>query len=162
VSRGRTIHAPTAAEGVLPELHVAGGTATVISVDVPLGPEGPSIQLYEALTGHHPFDPKLPLKQLLTAILTVSPADPRRLNPEAPESLCALAMCLLAKEPSQRPPSVHAVRARLTHGAHHSSSNTKARHRPLQECSRPRSPRRVRGSRGRCAWPGFSGWDCSG
>ncbi|ATB30301.1 serine/threonine protein kinase [Melittangium boletus] len=69
--------------------------------------------LYEALTGHHPFDPKLPLAQLLSAILTVPPADPRRLNPEAPASLCDLTLRLLSKEPSQRPPSVRVVREEL-------------------------------------------------
>ncbi|ATB30302.1 DUF2381 family protein [Melittangium boletus] len=44
VSRSRTLHVPMTADGTPPELHVAGGTATVISVDVPMGPEGPRIQ----------------------------------------------------------------------------------------------------------------------
>jgi serine/threonine protein kinase len=71
------------------------------------------VLLYEALTGHHPFDPKLPVEQLLAAILTVAPVEPRQLNPEAPASLCSLAMRLLAKEPSLRPPSASAVREEL-------------------------------------------------
>ncbi|ATB36542.1 hypothetical protein CYFUS_001957 [Cystobacter fuscus] len=71
------------------------------------------VLLYEALTGHHPFDPKLPVDQLLVAILTQPPVEPRLLNPEAPASLCSLAMRLLAKEPSRRPPSASAVREEL-------------------------------------------------
>ena len=71
------------------------------------------VLLYEALTGHHPFDPKLPVEQLLVAILTVEPTDPRRLNPEAPASLSALTLRLLAKEPGQRPSSAREVREEL-------------------------------------------------
>ena len=44
VSRGRTVHVSTAAGGALPELSVAGGSATVITTDVPLGPGGPVLQ----------------------------------------------------------------------------------------------------------------------
>ncbi|MFE8595748.1 DUF2381 family protein [Archangium violaceum] len=44
VSRKRTVHASTAAGGALPELSVAGGSATVITTDVPLGPGGPVLQ----------------------------------------------------------------------------------------------------------------------
>ncbi|HEX5749819.1 MAG TPA: protein kinase [Archangium sp.] len=71
------------------------------------------ILVYEALTGLRPFDPALPLEQLLAAILTVSPAEPRRHAPEVPASLSALAMRLLAKEPEQRPASARAVREEL-------------------------------------------------
>ena len=44
VSQRRTLTLSVGAEGTGPELHVAGGTATVVSVDVPLGPEGPSLE----------------------------------------------------------------------------------------------------------------------
>ncbi|PTL83619.1 serine/threonine-protein kinase [Vitiosangium sp. GDMCC 1.1324] len=71
------------------------------------------ILLYEALTGCHPFDPKLPLDQLLLAIVTLSPTEPRQHDPEAPSSLAALAMRLLAKDPGRRPPSARAVREEL-------------------------------------------------
>jgi serine/threonine-protein kinase len=71
------------------------------------------ILVYEALTGLRPFDPALPLEQLLVAILTVSPAEPRQHAPGVPASLSALAMRLLAKEPAQRPASARAVREEL-------------------------------------------------
>ncbi|KFA86929.1 DUF2381 family protein [Archangium violaceum] len=44
VSRMRTVHASTAVGGALPELSVAGGSATVITTDVPLGIGGPVLQ----------------------------------------------------------------------------------------------------------------------
>ncbi|WP_052519723.1 serine/threonine protein kinase [Archangium violaceum] len=71
------------------------------------------ILIYEALTGLRPFDPALPLEQLLVAIVTVSPAEPRQHAPEVPASLSALALRLLAKEPEQRPASARAVREEL-------------------------------------------------
>ncbi|ATB31406.1 serine/threonine protein kinase [Melittangium boletus] len=71
------------------------------------------VLLYEALTGHHPFNPKLPVNHLLLAILSVPPVDPRQLNPRAPDSLCELAMRLLAKDPAQRPASAREVREEL-------------------------------------------------
>ncbi|HYO54001.1 serine/threonine-protein kinase [Archangium sp.] len=71
------------------------------------------ILVYEALTGLRPFDPDMPLKQLLVAILTVSLAEPQQHNPEVPASLSALAMRLLAKDPAQRPASARAVREEL-------------------------------------------------
>ncbi|MCY1075048.1 serine/threonine protein kinase [Archangium lansingense] len=71
------------------------------------------ILLYEALTGLRPFNPELPLDQLLSAIVAVTPAEPRQHAPQAPASLSALAMRLLAKEPAQRPASARAVREEL-------------------------------------------------
>ncbi|HEX5749820.1 MAG TPA: DUF2381 family protein [Archangium sp.] len=44
VSRGRTLHVAPGVGGALPELSVAGGSATVITTDVPLGPGGPVLQ----------------------------------------------------------------------------------------------------------------------
>jgi hypothetical protein len=44
VSRSRALQVPRETSGALPELHVAGGTATVLTVDAPLAPEGPRLQ----------------------------------------------------------------------------------------------------------------------
>ncbi|HEY0095067.1 MAG TPA: DUF2381 family protein [Archangium sp.] len=44
VSRKRTVHASATPGGPLPELSVAGGSATVITAEVPLGPGGPVLQ----------------------------------------------------------------------------------------------------------------------
>ncbi|WP_375771210.1 DUF2381 family protein [Archangium gephyra] len=44
VSRRRAVHVSAAPGGALPELSVAGGSATVITTDVPLGPGGPVLQ----------------------------------------------------------------------------------------------------------------------
>jgi serine/threonine-protein kinase len=74
---------------------------------------GFGVLLYELLTHCHPFNPRLPLEQLLVAIATSPPPEPQRLAPEAPASLCALALRLLSKEPGQRPPSARAVREEL-------------------------------------------------
>ena len=69
--------------------------------------------LYETLTNCRPFSTRLPLEELLLAIATTPPVEPGLLAPEAPASLCALALRLLAKEPGQRPPSARAVREEL-------------------------------------------------
>jgi serine/threonine-protein kinase len=74
---------------------------------------GVGVLLYEALTDQYPFDPKLPLNELLPTILHTTPPDPGQLNPRAPASLVALCLRLLAKEPQARPPSVRAVREEL-------------------------------------------------
>jgi len=44
VARRRTVHVSEAPGGALPELSVAGGSATVITTGVPLGPGGPVLQ----------------------------------------------------------------------------------------------------------------------
>ena len=44
VSRRRTVHVSEAPGGALPEVSVAGGSATVITTGVPLGPGGPVLQ----------------------------------------------------------------------------------------------------------------------
>jgi serine/threonine-protein kinase len=71
------------------------------------------ILLYEALTLCYPFNPKLPLEQLLVAIASRPPPEPRQLVPGAPASLCDLTLRLLASAPEQRPPSARAVREEL-------------------------------------------------
>ena len=71
------------------------------------------VLLYEVLTGCRPINSRWTLEQLLVAIATTPPVEPHLLAPEAPASLCALAMRLLAKEPEQRPPSARAVREEL-------------------------------------------------
>ncbi|QRN94871.1 protein kinase [Archangium violaceum] len=71
------------------------------------------VLLYETLTNCRPFSTRLSLEQLLVAIATVSPLEPGQLAPDAPASLSALTLRLLAKEPEQRPPSARAVREEL-------------------------------------------------
>jgi serine/threonine protein kinase len=58
--------------------------------------------MYEALTECWPFDPRFPMKELLTAILTVLPRAPHRLNPAVPPSLSRVVMRLLEKRPEHR------------------------------------------------------------
>ncbi|HEY0092835.1 MAG TPA: serine/threonine-protein kinase [Archangium sp.] len=71
------------------------------------------VLLYETLTNCRPFSTRLKLKQLMIAIATQTPLEPGRLAPDAPPSLCSLALRLLAKDPEQRPPSARAVREEL-------------------------------------------------
>ena len=71
------------------------------------------VLLYETLTNCRPFSTKLTLEPLLVAIASVPPLEPWNLAPDAPESLCGLAVRLLAKEPEQRPSSARAVREEL-------------------------------------------------
>jgi serine/threonine-protein kinase len=58
--------------------------------------------LYESLTDHHAFDPKLSDTALLAAIASVRPTPPHALNPRAPRSLSDLCMTLLEKRPEDR------------------------------------------------------------
>ncbi|MFY0562524.1 protein kinase domain-containing protein [Archangium lansingense] len=69
--------------------------------------------LYEALTNCRPFSARLPVDELLPAIATTPPVEPGQLDPNAPASLGALALRLLAKDPGQRPQSARAVREEL-------------------------------------------------
>jgi eukaryotic-like serine/threonine-protein kinase len=71
------------------------------------------VQLYETLTNCRPFDTRLSLDQLLISIASAPPPEPRRLAPDAPASLCALALSLLEKDPGKRPASARAVREEL-------------------------------------------------
>ncbi|HZH77493.1 MAG TPA: protein kinase [Archangium sp.] len=71
------------------------------------------VLLYETLTGCRPFSARLKLEELLVAIAIAPPPEPQTLAPEAPASLCALALRLLAKDPEQRPASARAVREEL-------------------------------------------------
>ncbi|WP_224361081.1 serine/threonine protein kinase [Hyalangium versicolor] len=59
--------------------------------------------MFEALTEHHPFDPKkLPAAELFAAIETLVPHPPHYLNPDIPESLSRIVMRLLEKRPEDR------------------------------------------------------------
>jgi serine/threonine-protein kinase len=60
------------------------------------------VLLYQGLTDHHPFDPKLSDKELLTAIASVPPTPPHELNPRAPRALSDIAVKLLEKRPEDR------------------------------------------------------------
>ncbi len=65
--------------------------------------------MYEALTDGWPFDPRLTVDELLTAIQTVTPRAPHRMNPEVPESLSRIVMRLLEKLPEDRYESTEAL-----------------------------------------------------
>lgn len=69
--------------------------------------------LYEALTDHHPFNPRLPQADLAVAIELLPPAPPIRLDARVPPGLNDLTLQLLAKKPEQRPPSARAVQEEL-------------------------------------------------
>jgi serine/threonine-protein kinase len=69
--------------------------------------------LYETLTNCRPFSTRLTLEQLLIAIGTAMPPDPRTFDPGLPAGLCSLVMRLLAKNPGERPSSAWAVREEL-------------------------------------------------
>jgi serine/threonine-protein kinase len=60
------------------------------------------VLLYQGLTDHHPFDPKLPDAELLAAIASVPPTPPHVLNPRVPRALSDIAMKLLEKRPEDR------------------------------------------------------------
>ncbi|HEX8434620.1 serine/threonine-protein kinase [Archangium sp.] len=94
--------------------------------------------LYETLTNCRPFSTRLSLDELLPAIASTPPVEPRRLAPEIPASLGALALRLLAKDPGQRPPSARAVREeleRLREQEGHTASWRAPAKRP-SECAR--------------------------
>jgi len=66
--------------------------------------------MFEALTEHHPFDPKkLSPAELFAAIETLVPRPPHYLNPEVPESLSRIVMQLLEKRPEARHESAKAL-----------------------------------------------------
>lgn len=65
--------------------------------------------MYEALTECWPFDPRFPVQELLTAILTVLPRAPHHLNPAVPPSLSRIVMRLLEKRPEHRYESTEAL-----------------------------------------------------
>jgi len=69
--------------------------------------------MYEALTGCCPFDPRLTADELLTAIQTVIPRAPHRMNPEVPEPLSRIVMRLLEKWPEDRYASAEALHQAL-------------------------------------------------
>lgn len=74
------------------------------------------VVLYEMTTGQLPFEASpgpLGLGHLLSQVLTEEPTPPRRLQPSCPESLEALILQLLAKDPQDRPASAAALRQEL-------------------------------------------------
>ncbi|HYH99682.1 serine/threonine protein kinase [Hyalangium sp.] len=74
--------------------------------------------MFEALTEHHPFDPKkLPAAELFAAIETLVPRPPHFLNPEVPESLGRIVMQLLEKRPEDRHASAEALHQALWEAA---------------------------------------------
>jgi hypothetical protein len=64
--------------------------------------------LYRACTGVPPFHGEDVIATLM-AVATHVPRPPHELRPEVPETLSALVMRLLAKDPAQRPPTARAV-----------------------------------------------------
>ncbi len=67
--------------------------------------------LYETLCGEPPFGGNM--AEILTGHQTAAPPPPSSLRPETPQALDELVMSMLAKNPSERPPSMAAVRAAL-------------------------------------------------
>jgi len=66
------------------------------------------VVLYEVLTGQHPFDASTVL-QVIVATQTRIPRPPRSLNPQCPLVLEDLCLCLLSKEPADRPSTADVV-----------------------------------------------------
>ena len=66
------------------------------------------VTAYWLLTGKRPFAAPSDLG-VMQAILAQTPRPPRDLNPTVPEVLDELVMCLLQKDPAQRPQSGHEV-----------------------------------------------------
>jgi hypothetical protein len=106
-------------EGVLPEAdRRVVGTPAYMAPEQAAGPRvdeaadwyGVGVILYEALTGQRPY-PGNGMGAVIAKQLR-DPPDPRRRAPAAPEDLLALALELLARDPSQRP-SGAAVVSRL-------------------------------------------------
>ncbi|WP_225410389.1 serine/threonine protein kinase [Stigmatella hybrida] len=76
------------------------------------------VLMFEALTEHHPFDPKkLPAPELLAAIETLVPRPPHYLNPDVPEPLSRVVMRLLEKRPEDRYESATALHQALWEAA---------------------------------------------
>lgn len=76
------------------------------------------VLMFEALTEHHPFDPKrLPATELLAAIETLVPRPPHYLNPDVPEPLSRIVMRLLEKRPEDRYESATALHQALWEAA---------------------------------------------
>lgn len=69
--------------------------------------------LYQALTGRPPFDTHKGTYELHRQIKERVPAAPREVNPLVPETLEALAMRLLEKEPERRPQTGQEVAEKL-------------------------------------------------
>lgn len=67
------------------------------------------VLLYEALTDCHPFDPRLPVAELVAAIESTLPPAPHEVNPGVPRALSDIAMRLLAKKPEARFASAEAL-----------------------------------------------------
>ncbi|WP_224242236.1 serine/threonine protein kinase [Hyalangium gracile] len=65
--------------------------------------------MYEALSDCWPFDARMTQEELLTAIQSVVPRAPHRLNPDVPESLSRIVMRLLEKRPEDRYESAKAL-----------------------------------------------------
>jgi serine/threonine protein kinase/Leucine-rich repeat (LRR) protein len=68
--------------------------------------------LYRLCTGRLPF-PGNDTLAVLSALALDDPPHPVRLNPQLPPALAELVMCLLAKRPSDRPPSARDVVERI-------------------------------------------------
>jgi len=74
--------------------------------------------MFEALTEHHPFNPKKrSAAELFAAIETVVPRPPHYLNPEVPEALSHIVMRLLEKRPEDRYESARALHQALWEAA---------------------------------------------
>jgi serine/threonine-protein kinase len=104
--------------------------------------------LYESLTDHHPFDPKLPDEVLVAAIASVTPAPPHEVNPRVPRALSDIALKLLEKRPEDRYAHAEALLHALEQTGPERPSPTwkvpllEARERPSAPPSPPEEARR--------------------
>jgi serine/threonine-protein kinase len=70
------------------------------------------IIMFEAFTGAHPFASEKLSHVIRHQVMTPAP-DPRETNPEVPESLAAIILGCLAKEPDGRPATAVSLYASL-------------------------------------------------
>jgi serine/threonine protein kinase len=71
-----------------------------------------SLVLYEALTGHHPFDADT-VTEVMSKIQLTEVPDVRDFRPDCPASVAALLRDCLSPVPTRRPPSATELRVRL-------------------------------------------------
>lgn len=86
------------------------------NVGVPADLYAMGVILFEMATGQLPFEASpgpMGLGQLLTQVISEEAPSPRSLQPACPESLDALILQLLAKDPEDRPVSAAALREEL-------------------------------------------------
>jgi tetratricopeptide (TPR) repeat protein len=69
--------------------------------------------LFELLTGRRPFEDRTDMDGYRNDHVSTAPPDPRKVNPDVPESLAAFALSCLEKSPDRRPADFSEVSAAL-------------------------------------------------